>query len=267
MNTSELFKAGLLQTALTEQLGVVKNNPADAGARTCVFELLAFVGDIDRARRQLDVLKTGETEHDLGVTLYEQLLDAEQLRRQLFSKCLQPEFLTPPPDHVQHRLRAVQCLSENNPQEAAVYLARAVEEAPAIQGKLNGRPFTELRDCDDLFGDVLEMMFQGKYYWLPLEQVSRLVMGEPRYPRDLLWVPAQLILTTDQVGEVFFPALYPGSWQHQDDEIRLGRKSDWQEHPDGPVLGMGQHTFLVDDDAMGILEWRELVIEEVESEQ
>ena len=43
-----------------------------------------------------------------------------------------------------------------------------------MRGRLNGKPFETLRDADDLFGPVLEVLSQGAYFWLPLEQVDSL---------------------------------------------------------------------------------------------
>ena len=60
-------------------------------------------------------------------------------------------------------------------------------------------------------------------------------------------------------GNVFLPALYPGSHEHPDDQTKLGRTTDWKSSDTGPVLGVGARTFLVDDDALGLLEWRELM--------
>lgn len=53
------------------------------------------------------------------------------------------------------------------------------------------------------------------------------------------------------------PALYPGSHEHADDSVRLGRGTDWKELDGGAALGVGLHTYLRDDDAIGLLEWRE----------
>ena len=50
---------------------------------------------------------------------------------------------------------------------------------PRRRGRLNGKPFEHLRDADDLFGSVLEVLSQGAYYWVPLEQVASLAMSAP----------------------------------------------------------------------------------------
>ena len=64
-------------------------------------------------------------------------------------------------------------------------------------------------------------MAQGKYYWVPLEQVESLAANAPAAPRDLLWLPAHLSLRDGPEGDVFLPALYPGSHEHADDAVKL----------------------------------------------
>jgi type VI secretion system protein ImpE len=259
MNASELLQAGKLQEAIEAQLKEVKARPADHGKRLFLFELLSFAGDLDRARRQIDAVKYDDLERDAAVLAYRKLLDSEQARRRLFSEGLQPQFLAEPPEHVRLRLDAVNRLREKRFAEAAAVLAKASEAAPAVHGQLNDKPFTSLRDCDDLFGGVLEVMSQGNYYWLPFEQINVLAMNAPKFPRDLLWVPARLEVRDGPSGDVFLPALYPGSHTHADDQVKLGRMTDWKSDEAGPVLGVGLRMFLVDDEAVSLPEWRELV--------
>jgi len=260
MSANDLFKAGKLQDAIDAQLTEVKTNPADHGKRLFLFELLSFAGDLDRARRQIDAISYGEMERDAAVLDYRKLLDAEQARRRLFGEGLAPQFLLPFPDHVHQRLEAVNRLREGRHAEAAEALARAAAAAPTVSGQLNGKGFASFRDADDLFAGVLEVFSKGIYFWLPLEHVATLAMNAPQYPRDLLWVPARLEMIDGATGEVFLPALYPSSHEHAEDQVRLGRSTDWKNVESGPVLGVGLRTFLVDDDAHSLLEWRQLEI-------
>ena len=105
-------------------------------------------------------------------------------------------------------------------------------------------------------GGILEVLAHGRYFWVGLEQVRLLTSEPPRYPRDLLFLPAHIELEAEQ-GDVFIPALYPGSHEHADDQVRLGRMTDWKELDGGAMLGVGLHTLLCDDDALGLLEIRE----------
>lgn len=257
MNASALYKTGKLHDALEAQLQDVRTNPADHGKRLFLFELLVFAGDLDRARRQIDAVRYDEPERVAAVLGYKELLDAEQVRRRLFVEGAAPKFFNEAPEHVHWRLETLNRLRDGRPAEAAQCLEKAVEATPALAGKLNDKPFASLRDCDDILAGVLEVMAKGSYYWLPLEQVEALTLNEPRFPRDLLWMPARLDLA-DASGNVFLPVLYAGSHEHSDDAIKLGRAADWKELPGGFVQGVGSRTFLVDDDAVGLLEWRSL---------
>jgi type VI secretion system protein ImpE len=258
MNAQELFRDGRLDGAIDAQIREVKAHPADPNRRLFLFELAAFAGDLDRARRQLDAIRYDDPERDAAVATYRKLLDSEQDRRRLFSDGLAPVFLADPPDHLRTRLEAVNRLREGHPAEAAELLERANTEAKAIAGQLNGRAFSSLRDADDLFAHVLEVMADGQYYWVALEQIHLTAMNPPRFPRDLLYIPVRME-TPGAAGDVFLPALYPGSHQHPEVAVRLGRSTDWTETEGGPVLGAGLHTYLVDDDTIGLLEWREFL--------
>jgi type VI secretion system protein ImpE len=260
MTASELFKAGKLAAAIDAQIKEVKAKPADHGKRLFLYELSAFAGDLDRARRQIDALKFDQVELEAAGIQYKGLLDAEAARRKVFADGIQPRFLAPIPEHLTWRLQAIQELRNNQPAEAKALLDKADAARPALKGKLNDKPFSALRDCDDLFGDVLEVMAKGEYFWVPLEQVETIALNPPKFPRDLLWRAARLE-TRESSGEVFLPALYPGTYLHADEQIKLGRATDWSGGDPGPTRGAGAHMYLVDDDGVSILEWRELHID------
>lgn len=260
MNAEQYYGSGQLQEAIQAQTAAVKADAADQGKRTFLFELLAFAGELDRARRQMDALRTDDLERGAAITAYRKLLDAEAARRRLFREGVAPRFLAEPPQHVRLRLEAAGLLREDRQAEAAEVLARAAECTPAVQGTLNGNAFEGLRDADDLFAGVLEVFAQDAYFWVPLEQVEAVALNAPKFPRDLLWPPARLEVKGEAGGDVFLPALYPGSHEHPDDLVKLGRKTDWVQKGQGPVLGVGQRTFLAGEEAVSLLEWRNLDI-------
>ena len=264
MNAGELYKAGRLQEAIEAQVQEVKTHPADHAKRLFLFELLVFAGELDRARRQIDAIQYEDNDLQIAQMSYRKLIDSEEARRRLFADGVAPEFFGTPSEHLRLRLEAVNRLREGHAAEAAETLAKAEAATPPIRGKLNEVAFESLRDADDLLAGVLEVMAQGRYYWVGLDQVVTVAMNPPRFPRDLLFIPAQLELS-DQAGEVFLPALYPGTHAHADDQVRLGRMTDWKAVEGGPALGVGLHTFLRDDDDVTLLEWRELHAPEDES--
>ncbi len=80
--------------------------------------------------------------------------------------------------------------------------------------------------------------------------------------RDLLWAPA-IVRTGEafkgkELGEVLLPVLSPLSWKHSDDQVRLGRATDWKDDGEGNVIPLGQKLFAVDEDEIPILDIRKL---------
>ena len=119
MNAGELYKAGRLGEAIEAQVQEVRASPLDHSKRLFLFELLAFSGDLDRARRQIDVIKYDDNDLERAVAGYRKLLDSEQARRDLFTRGVAPGFFGEPSEHLRLRLEAVNRLRENAPAEAA----------------------------------------------------------------------------------------------------------------------------------------------------
>jgi type VI secretion system protein ImpE len=260
MNAGDLFKAGQLQAAIDAQLDAVKAAPGDFNRRLFLFELSSFAGDLDRAKRQIEMMTYDTPEMQIAVGVYRLALDSEEARRALFAKGQPPQFFTPPPEHVAKRLEALGELRSGRPAEAAKLLQAANDAAPALKGQFNGKDFDGVRDGDDLFGPVIEVFNNGRYFWLSLEQASSVALNAPKFPRDLLWAPARVMLKDGTTGDVLMPALYPNSHAHADDAVKLGRATDWTTPAEGLTHGVGAKTFLIGDDAAGLLDWREMLI-------
>jgi type VI secretion system protein ImpE len=123
---------------------------------------------------------------------------------------------------------------------------------------VNGKPFADFRDSDDRLGPVLEVFLRENYVWLPCEQIKKITIPKPKQLRDLLWTPATIESGGGPSGEVYLPVLYVGSHGADNDQLRLGRITDWRGLGDGLAAGVGQKTFLVDDSELSILEIREI---------
>jgi type VI secretion system protein ImpE len=90
-------------------------------------------------------------------------------------------------------------------------------------------------------------------------------MEPPKRLRDLLWAPARVMPGDDgseeiELGEVLLPVLVAGSWRSDDDEVRLGRVTDFVAADDTTAIPVGQKLLLVDGEPFPFLEVRELVI-------
>ncbi len=223
----ELFKQGKVREAIQTLTAYLRERPSDTAQRTFLFELLCFAGEYTRAEKQLAVLANGSVEKETGAIVYYAALHAEKTRHELFEK---QDFPTDTP--------------------------------ASPRGELNGKPFTEIRDADPNIGARLEVFAAGAYVWLPFEHVASLDMGPPQRLRDTLWAPA-LVQTAPSfkgmdLGEVLIPAIYPFSWQDQDEQVWLGRVTEWSADEEGRESPSGQKTLLVDGEEFPFLEIRSL---------
>jgi type VI secretion system protein ImpE len=234
MDAQQLFKAGKLSQAISALTAQLRDNPGDQRSRTFLFELLCFTGDYDRAEKQLNILEEeGSKDSFLGTILYKSALHAERLRADMFERKTYPK----------HVLNGA---STN------------------VSGKLNGKEFTSLSDADPRVGDKLEVFAGGDYLWISFRDVSTLRMQPPQNLRDLIWAPAKLLTAASfhsrDLGEILIPVISPLSWQHSDEEVQLGRVTEWCEDESGEVAPFGSKTWLVDGEEFPILEVRELEI-------
>jgi type VI secretion system protein ImpE len=261
MKAKELLDAGRLLEAIEQLNQDVRSHPTDSRLRIFLFELLCFAGDYQRAARQLDVIGQQEATAEVGVQVYRNVLAAESARRRLFSEGLRPNFLFDAPPYVHLHCDAVNRLREGNPAEAVALLGQSDSSRPRLKGRIEGQPFDDFRDADDLIAPFLEVIVHNTYIWLPFEQIKHLTISVPKRLRDLLWIPATLESHYGPVGEVFLPVLYVDSSQHADDQVKLGRMTDWRAVAEGLTQGVGQHLFFIDGQDRGMLEIRGIEFE------
>lgn len=262
MTPQECYQAGKLQEAISQATAAVKAKPTDAEARGFLAEMLCFAGDWERVDKQLDVIAHQDPEAMVGAALFRQLIRAEVCRAQFFTEGRLPELLDQPPPAVRLSLEASVLLREGKAAEAAPLLAQAEEQRPHLKGTCNGKAFDDFRDCDDLIAPALEVLTStGKYYWIPVERVESIEFRAPARPRDLVWRRARLIVRDGPDGEVYLPANYIGSAASPDEQVRLGRYTEWQGGEGTPVRGLGQRTFMIGEEGRPILELQTVTFE------
>jgi type VI secretion system protein ImpE len=232
MSAEQLLRDGKVDEAVQALGGVLRDNPGDTRSRTFLFELLCFRGEYDRASSHLKLLGGQSKDAGVGALLYEGALHAERLRQGMFRSGDLP--------------------------------ARLPEGASALSGTLNGRPFTCLSDADPRIGARLEIFAGGDYLWIPLSQVTSIQTKPPVRLRDLLWASAVLQMgpasQQRDLGEVLLPVLCPLSFQDPDDQVRLGRVTEWYRDEQGREFPLGQKMLLVDGEEFPFLEIRKLEI-------
>jgi type VI secretion system protein ImpE len=258
LTAKEHFEAGRLSAAIESLNGEIRSAPADLKLRSFLFELLCFAGQYDRAERQLDVVAQSGATAELAVDVYRRNIAAERKRAAFFSDDSLPTFLLEPPPYVALQIQAVHQLREKQFAPVEELLSQANTARPVRSGQLDGVAFSSLRDSDDLLAPILEVFAGDRYVWLPFDQITRVEISEPKKLRDLLWIHAAIVASDGSKGDVFLPALYPGSVRHSNEQVRLGRATEWEES--GGVLsrGFGQRVFIVDDHDKGLLEIRRM---------
>ena len=230
MNAKELFQAGKLAEAIQALIAEVRSNPTDTRRRSFLFELLSFAGEFDRGAKHLEVLAQAGPNAEVGALLYKSALAAEKQRVTLFSS---GEIEPPPADSV------------------------------SGPGTLNGRPFTTIEDADPRLGSRLEAFIAGEYVLIPFRYIGSLQLAAPRSLRDLLWSSSIVKTSSDfadkELGEVLLPILYPLTWQHPADVVKLGRETRWEQVESVGAVPFGQRLLLLDgEEVVPLLEVRDL---------
>jgi type VI secretion system protein ImpE len=236
MDAQQLFKAGKLAEAIPALNAQLRDNPSDVRSRTFLFELLCFAGDFDRAEKQLTIIQEESSPDSMfGTLLYRAALAAERIRQGMFENKTFPK------------------------------LALNGSAPLPVRGKLNGKPFQSLSDADPRIGEKLEIFAAGDYLWISYSDISSIQIEPPKKLRDLLWAPAKVIggpaLRSRELGDVLLPVISPLSWQHEDDDVRLGRATEWCADEHGEEAPYGLKNLLVDGEEIPFLEIRHLEIE------
>lgn len=259
MTPSELYQAGKLNQAIEASLAGVKKNATNTDLRGQLCELLCFAGDLERADKQIDTIGQQNPNLQVGVSMFRQVIRAEIARQQFFAEGRLPEFLTEPSDAIKLHLAASICVREGELAEAVTKLTEAEEMRVKVSGVCDGQPFDDFRDLDDLCACFFEVLTSnGKYYWIPIEQVRQLEFRPPERPQDLLWRRVNMTVENGPEGEVFLPVVYPGTTRHGDEQLMLARGTDWIQNDNEPIRGLGQRSFLVGEQDIPILQIKEI---------
>lgn len=259
----ELVQGGLLHTAIESVTQAVKGNPTDDMLRICLFELLCFAGDWDRAEKQLDVIGHQDAKTEIGVLTYRKLIAGEKARRRVFAQGVQPHFFREPPSYVDLQLRALMEQQQGLLVAAARTFDDAMAQWPRLGGHINGRRFDEFRDADDTLGPVLEVLVRDQYAWLPFEQITHVEFQAPKRLRDTLWVEARIETKDHTLAQVFVPALYVWSNEQSDERLKLGRMTDWLALGHDRFQGAGQRMYWMDNSEESMLGLRDIHIDSI----
>jgi type VI secretion system protein ImpE len=253
------LREGRLDEALEALQSDIRKKPQDKALRVFLFQLLAVVGAWERALRQLNVLVEMDAQYALLAQTYRPLIACEVFRAELFRGARSPSSLGEPLPWFGALIEAARLTSTGEHAAAQALRDQAFADAEAVPGRLDGKPFDWIADADPRLGPVLEVVLQGRYFWVPFARIRKIAFEPAEDLRDLVWLAARF--TWDNGGEAvgFVPTRYPGS-EDGDAEIRLARTTQWHTLG-GVALGRGQRMFATDSDDAGLLEVKEIELD------
>jgi type VI secretion system protein ImpE len=259
-SAGDLFRAGQLDDAVAAATAAVKKAPQDLGARILLAEMLLFAGNLERADVILDAAGQVDPSAAVIVAEFRQLLRAETARRQHRRDGRVPEFLGEPTEAQRLLLQARIAARAGDLAEAAQHAAAAEEVRPKLAGMHDNTAFDDLRDADDTLAGTWEVLTTtGKYYWVPAERVVEAIFHPAKRPRDLYWRRCTMSVAEGPDGDVYIPVIYAWEDPAISPALKLGRATDWKESP-GLVTGLGQRTFLMGEEARGIMDLGSLTL-------
>lgn len=261
MLADQSLREGRLDEALAQLQEQVRKDPANAKYRTFLFQLLAVMGQWERAMTQLKVVGEMDAGTLAMVQAYRESVQCEALRAEVFSGERLPLVFGEPAPWVALLFEAQRHTAEGRHAQATELRAKAFDEAPATPGTIDGQRIEWIADADTRLGPMLEAIVNGRYYWIPFDRIRRVHIEEPSDLRDVVWTPVQF--TWANGGEVvgMIPTRYPGSETHADNAIRLARKTEWVEAAEGVYLGQGQRMIATDAGEYPLMDIRQIDLE------
>lgn len=243
----ELLREGCLDAAGAQCQRKLQRDSRDSATRWMLATLYCFQSDFERADKQLDTLAGLDETWSSSAVAFRGLLRAAAWRRDVFDRGRVPDFCGPPPVLLQEALSALVDLRAGDAQAAAVRLQAIEQSRSATPGAVDGGPFTEWRDLDDLCASFLEVFLPGGIYaWIAWENIASLEFQPVVRTRDTLWRPVSLSIVGGPSGTAHIPCLYEGTIRATSGLLKLGAETDWLTDKFGIVRGVGQRMFAAD---------------------
>jgi type VI secretion system protein ImpE len=258
MNAEELLQAGRVEESLASLQEGVRKNAADPRLRVFLFQTLSVLGQWKRALNQLDVLANMGSDHMMLARIFQPVVQCELLREQVFTGKHTPIVFGEPEPWMSWLVQANELVAQEKFGAARELREKAFEAAPASAGKVNEQAFEWIADADSRLGPMLEAIVEGRYYWIPFCRVKLIHLEAPTDLRDLVWTPVQFVWTNGGEMSGHVPTRYPGTERANDDKLRLARKTEWIESPEGYSLGRGQRILSTDGGEYPLLECRKI---------
>lgn len=260
MAAEDKLRDGRLDEALVDLQQDVRDDPSNAKLRVFLFQLLVVQGQWQRALTQLNVAAELDPAALGMAQMYREALRCEMLRAEIFAGQRSPVVFGQPPEWVGWMIEALRLSAGNHHAAAQPLRSRAFETAPMTSGDIDDVAFEWIADADPRLGPILEGVVNGQYYWIPFENIRQIVVEEPADLRDLVWSPAHFTWVNGGEAVGVIPTRYPGTESCEDEQLRLARKTQWQEIEPELFFGVGQRTLVTDTNECSLMEVRRITL-------
>lgn len=258
IDAKDLISAGRLNEARQQLTQEVKSNPSDAARRTLLFQVLAFLGEWDKADKHLDMMVSLNPKLETGAQVYRNITNAERQRQDVLEGKRIPGFLTTAPPYLELYLVAWEKVKQKKFDEASALYNEIDAMRRPVSGTLDGKPFEGFRDTDTFLSAFLEVIMHDRYIWVPFEALRELSIDAPKTLFDLMWAPARFLSWDGVNVNCYLPVLYPESCKEDDERIKMGRMSDWRSLGNHFFKGVGQHVYEIGEEETSLLDIREV---------
>jgi type VI secretion system protein ImpE len=261
MDSGALLQEGRLEEALAALKDEVRRTPGRVESRVNLFALNCVLGRLDKASADLQAIRAVDNSWTVPAQVYESLIKAELLRREVFAGRNKPVILGDPEPWLAWNVQALAVAATGKGAEAANLNNQAFEAAPEYGCRVDGSACLWLSDSDRRLGPALEAVLEGKYYWISFGRLRTVEITPPEFLVETVWIPARLGLVAGAELAAHLPVRYAGTEDSTDGPLRLGRKTEWAETPGGGQRPLGQKMVESDSSEFGLLSCRRIEFE------
>lgn len=229
--------------ALAAAKAAVRESPSDPTCRTALFSLFAIHGEWARARDQLEnAVSMGA---DASLAVYDVILRSIPERDKVMRGETAPHFPTDSvPEWFPEWQSALAALHAGDDSPLAAAAEKRATDLEKIHGFNEEYEFEGFRNCDTRVCGVFEGVFDGRYSWLPFEEVLRIAVPErPELLQDLAWLAVMIHLKKGEPLKGYLFSTLPGTPERGNDHEKLAKSTGWDERFEAVDIGAGVQLF------------------------
>ena len=248
-----------LQQQLEALQSAIRKDASDADLRVHLFQLLCVMGNWKRALAQLQVCAQLAAKALPMAQTYREAIKCEVFRAEVFAGKRTPQVMGKPPEWIGALIEALKHDAAGRADAAAELRAKALDAASPSPFMVDKVECEWIADADSRLGPVCEVIANGQYYWLPFESCSGIALEKPTDMRDLVWLPAEIMLPNEGRVPALIPARYVDSEKSaapNADQFKLASATEWVEKSPGAWFGLGQRLWTSDQGDHPILDTR-----------